>query len=56
MPVHWEDDFRQAVLKASSLAGEGDIVLLSPACASFDHFKNFEERGNLFKKIVMELA
>ena len=56
VPVHWEDDFRQAVLKASSLAGEGDIVLLSPACASFDHFKNFEERGNLFKKIVMELA
>ena len=55
VPIHWEDDFRQAVLKASSLAGEGDIVLLSPACASFDHFKNFEERGNLFKTIVMEL-
>ena len=55
VPIHWEDDFRQAVLKASSLAGEGDIVLLSPACASFDHFRNFEERGNLFKSIVMEL-
>ena len=55
VPIHWEDDFRQAVRKASSLAGEGDIVLLSPACASFDHFKNFEERGNLFKSIVMEL-
>lgn len=55
VPIYWEDDFRQAVLKASALAGEGDIVLLSPACASFDHFKNFEERGNLFKTIVMEL-
>ena len=50
-----EEDFTGAVLKASEIAAEGDIVLLSPACASFDHFANFEERGNLFKKIVMEL-
>lgn len=55
LPVTVVDDFRQAVITASRLAGEGDIVLLSPACASFDHFKNFEERGNTFKKIVMEL-
>ena len=50
-----EPDFTQAVLKASSLAREGDIVILSPASASFDHFKNFMERGNAFKKLVYEL-
>lgn len=55
VPYVLEEDFKTAVLKASSMAKEGDIVLLSPACASFDHFKNFEERGNTFKKIVMEL-
>jgi UDP-N-acetylmuramoylalanine--D-glutamate ligase len=50
-----ESDFREAVLTASRMAKEGDIVLLSPACASFDHFRNFEERGNTYKQIVMEL-
>lgn len=49
------DDFREAVLKASEEAEEGDIVLLSPACAAFDKFKNFMERGKYFKEIVMEL-
>ena len=48
-------DFDDAVRKAYEIAAPGDIVLLSPACASFDRFKNFEERGNHFKKIVMEL-
>ena len=55
VPMVLTNDFKKAVLTASALANEGDIVLLSPACASFDHFKNFEERGNTFKKIVMEL-
>ena len=50
-----EDDFKDAVLKAHSLAKEGDIVLLSPACASFDAFKNFEERGDTFCAIVRSL-
>lgn len=49
------DDFKEAVLAAAASAGEGDIVLLSPACAAFDKFKNFMERGKAFKKIVMEL-
>lgn len=49
-------DFREAVLTASDRAEAGDIVILSPACASFDHFKNFAERGKAFKTIVMELA
>ena len=49
------DDFKETVLAAAASAVEGDIVLLSPACAAFDRFKNFMERGKFFKKIVMEL-
>ena len=49
------DDFKETVLAAAASAGKGDIVLLSPACAAFDKFKNFMERGKYFKKIVMEL-
>lgn len=49
------DDFRETVIAASEAAESGDIVLLSPACAAFDKFKNFMERGKFFKQIVMEL-
>ena len=35
-------------------AEKGDIMLLSPACASFDQFKNFEQRGEMFKQIVKD--
>ena len=42
-------------MAAAASAEEGDIVLLSPACAAFDRFKNFMERGKYFKEIVMEL-
>lgn len=45
----------QAVKKAFSLADEGDVVLLSPACASFDLFENYEDRGAKFKQAVREL-
>ena len=48
-------EFRDAVLAAHKAARPGDVVILSPACASFDHFKNFMERGDAFKKIVRAL-
>ena len=44
---------QEAVEKASKLAKDGDCVLLSPACASFDLFKNYEDRGEQFKKAVL---
>lgn len=49
------DNMRDAVEKAYKIAKTGDTVLLSPACASFDMFKNFEERGEVFKSEVIKL-
>ncbi|MBI3137286.1 MAG: UDP-N-acetylmuramoyl-L-alanine--D-glutamate ligase [Sphingobacteriales bacterium] len=45
----------EAVQAAFHFAGKGDVVLLSPACASFDLFKNYEDRGTQFKQAVKEL-
>jgi UDP-N-acetylmuramoylalanine--D-glutamate ligase len=45
----------EAVQTAFQLSAKGDVVLLSPACASFDLFKNYEDRGSQFKKAVREL-
>lgn len=47
-------DFKEGVVAAKNQAKEGYNVLLSPACASFDMFKDFEERGEVFKQIVSE--
>ena len=48
-------DFESAVRAAAAAAEHGDVVLMSPASASFDQFKNFMVRGECFKKIIMEL-
>lgn len=47
--------FEEAVLLAYQKSRSGDIILLSPGCASFDMFRNFEERGDYFKKLVSQL-
>jgi len=49
-------DFFEAVETAKNLAADGDVVVLSPACASFDAFRNFEERGTIFKNIINTMA
>lgn len=48
-------DLKEAVERSRALAGPGDVVMMSPASASFDRFKNFEERGNAFKDLVNAL-
>lgn len=55
-PFVTEPDFRRAVEQARALAQPGDTVLLSPACASFDAFQNFAERGETFCKIVRSFS
>jgi UDP-N-acetylmuramoylalanine--D-glutamate ligase len=53
--VHAET-LESALRKASAMAQSGDVVLLAPACASFDQFKSYEHRGKVFKEIVRGLA
>jgi UDP-N-acetylmuramoylalanine--D-glutamate ligase len=52
IPVNIVESLEEAVKKAKDIAKDGDIVTLSPACASFDMFTNFEIRGNKFRDIV----
>ena len=49
------EDLPACVQTAYARAGAGDIVTLSPACAAFDRFANFAERGKAFKALVMAL-
>lgn len=49
------DDMKDAVKLSQRIAERGDTVLLSPCCASFDLFKNYEDRGNQFKAAVQDL-
>ncbi|HMJ73206.1 MAG TPA: UDP-N-acetylmuramoyl-L-alanine--D-glutamate ligase [Solirubrobacterales bacterium] len=54
--LHRCADLEEAVRRAAAAAAPGEVVLLSPACASFDAFENFERRGDRFREIVGELA
>ncbi|MEJ7672200.1 MAG: hypothetical protein WKF59_05715 [Chitinophagaceae bacterium] len=49
------NNVKDAVQSAFHFANKGDVILLSPACASFDLFKNYEDRGKQFKQAVKEL-
>lgn len=55
LPVYCCGSFEEAVETAHRIARAGDIVTLSPACTSFDRFKNFAERGDYFRKLVGEI-
>jgi UDP-N-acetylmuramoylalanine--D-glutamate ligase len=55
IPSDIEKNLEDAIHKSFELAERGDVILLSPACASTDMFKNYVERGNLFKACVMRL-
>lgn len=55
-PMEDVPSLEAAIARAAEIAGPGDTVLLSPACASFDMFRDFEHRGDVFRQTVQELA
>jgi UDP-N-acetylmuramoylalanine--D-glutamate ligase len=54
--VRYADSMDEAVRVAGSMAVAGDVVLLSPACASFDMFESAEQRGDVFAELARERA
>jgi UDP-N-acetylmuramoylalanine--D-glutamate ligase len=55
LPVHESDSFEEAIARAFALAKPSGVVLLAPACASFDMFRDYAERGRRFKEEVARL-
>jgi len=55
VPIHSCETMDKAVAAAASAARPGEVVILAPACSSFDQFENYEQRGTVFKQLVMQL-
>jgi UDP-N-acetylmuramoylalanine--D-glutamate ligase len=55
VPIHRAGTLNRAVEDASRAATAGEVVLLAPACSSFDQFENYEQRGAVFKELVLAL-
>jgi len=56
VPTHLVEDMDEAIRLAWKVARRGDAIVLSPACASFDMFTDYAERGNIFKSIVIKVT
>ena len=56
MPVNRSEMMAEAIRAAIAAARPGDIIMLSPACASFDQFRDYEARGDAFRRIVEALT
>lgn len=56
IPVEIISDLEQAILRAAKIANGGDVVLLSPGCASFDMFNDYAHRGDVFQRVVRSLV
>jgi UDP-N-acetylmuramoylalanine--D-glutamate ligase len=53
VPLHRCGDLERAVSAAAEAARQGEVVLLSPACASYDQYSDYEERGEHFRRLAM---
>jgi len=56
MPVQRSEMMAEAIREAIAAARPGDVIMLSPACASFDQFRDYEARGDVFRQIVEALT